>query len=68
MARVKRQSVQANNAVEKPAATKPRGGNKAEAAYDIIAMAASAGGLSALSAVLGKIPEQFPTRIVVVQK
>jgi two-component system chemotaxis response regulator CheB len=67
MAKAKRQSLQANNTEEKPAVKNSRGGNKAEAAYDIIAMAASAGGLSALSAVLGKIPEHFPAMIVVVQ-
>jgi two-component system chemotaxis response regulator CheB len=67
MAKAKRQSLQANNTEEKPAVKNSRGENKAEAAYDIIAMAASAGGLSALSAVLGKIPEHFPAMIVVVQ-
>jgi two-component system chemotaxis response regulator CheB len=67
MAKAKRQSLQANNTEEKPAVKNSRGGNKAKAAYDIIAMAASAGGLSALSAVLGKIPEHFPAMIVVVQ-
>ncbi len=44
-----------------------RGGKVLEEAYDIIAMAASAGGLSALSTVLGKLPENFPAMIVVVQ-
>jgi two-component system chemotaxis response regulator CheB len=67
MAKAKRQSLQANNTEEKPAVKNSRRGKKAEAAYDIIAMAASAGGLSALSAVLGKIPEHFPAMIVVVQ-
>lgn len=37
------------------------------AAYDVVAMAASAGGISALTQVLGAIPKDFPAAIVVVQ-
>jgi two-component system chemotaxis response regulator CheB len=37
------------------------------AAFDIVAMAASAGGLSALSRVLAGLPGDFPAAIVVVQ-
>ncbi|MEM8642908.1 MAG: chemotaxis protein CheB [Cyanobacteria bacterium P01_G01_bin.54] len=37
------------------------------AAFDIIAIATSAGGLRALSAVLGGLPANFPAMIVVVQ-
>jgi two-component system chemotaxis response regulator CheB len=36
-------------------------------AYDVIAVAASAGGLDALSAVLGPLPADFPAAVVVVQ-
>jgi two-component system chemotaxis response regulator CheB len=36
-------------------------------AYDVVAVATSAGGLHALSAVLSALPEQFPIAIVVVQ-
>jgi hypothetical protein len=43
MAKAKRQSLQANNTEEKPAVKNSRRGKKAEAAYDIIAMAESAG-------------------------
>lgn len=39
----------------------------AEAAYDIVALAASAGGLTALSTVLGGLPGDFPAAIVIVQ-
>jgi two-component system chemotaxis response regulator CheB len=37
------------------------------AAYDIVALAASAGGLRALSEVLGGLPAGFPAAVVVVQ-
>ena len=37
------------------------------AAFDIVALASSAGGLSALSEVLSKLPESFPASIAVVQ-
>jgi two-component system, chemotaxis family, protein-glutamate methylesterase/glutaminase len=37
------------------------------AAYDVVALAASAGGLSALSQLLGELPEDFPAALVVVQ-
>ena len=36
-------------------------------AYDLIALAASAGGLRALSEVLAGLPREFPAAIVVVQ-
>ena len=39
----------------------------ADAAFDIVAMAASAGGLTALSRVLTDLPGDFPAAIVVVQ-
>ncbi len=39
----------------------------AKAAFDVIAMAASAGGLNALSAILSGLPENLPASIVVVQ-
>ena len=39
----------------------------AGAAYDVVAMAASAGGLSALSHVLAALPGDFPAAVVVVQ-
>jgi two-component system chemotaxis response regulator CheB len=39
----------------------------ADAAFEIVALAASAGGLTALSQVLGGLPEGFPAPIVVVQ-
>jgi two-component system chemotaxis response regulator CheB len=38
-----------------------------DAAFDIVAMAASAGGLTALSRVLADLPSHFPAAIVVVQ-
>ena len=38
-----------------------------EAAYDVIAVAASAGGVTALRLVLAPLPERFPAAIVVVQ-
>ncbi len=41
--------------------TRPRG------AFDVVALAASAGGLQALSHVLAAIPREFPAAIVVVQ-
>jgi two-component system chemotaxis response regulator CheB len=38
-----------------------------ESAYDIVAIAASAGGITALSTVLGALPTGFPVPVVVVQ-
>jgi two-component system, chemotaxis family, protein-glutamate methylesterase/glutaminase len=38
-----------------------------EAAFDIVALAASAGGLTALSRVLAALPDGFPATLVVVQ-
>jgi two-component system chemotaxis response regulator CheB len=37
------------------------------AAYDVVALASSAGGIAALGRVLGSLPEKFPAAIVVVQ-
>lgn len=37
------------------------------AEYDVVAVAASAGGITALSALLGSLPPDFPAAIVVVQ-
>lgn len=37
------------------------------AAFDVVAVASSAGGLSALSAVLGALPGDFPAAVVIVQ-
>ena len=37
------------------------------AAFDIVTLASSAGGLAALSTVLGDLPPEFPAAIVVVQ-
>jgi two-component system chemotaxis response regulator CheB len=37
------------------------------AAFDVVALAASAGGLTALSQVLSSLPEDFPAAVVVVQ-
>lgn len=45
----------------------PRRTTRARPAFDVIAVAASLGGLSALSAVLGGLPANFPASIVVVQ-
>ncbi|MFH7026206.1 MAG: chemotaxis protein CheB [Heteroscytonema crispum UTEX LB 1556] len=39
----------------------------ANAAFDVVAMAASAGGLRALTNVLSAIPAEFPAAIVIVQ-
>jgi two-component system chemotaxis response regulator CheB len=48
---------------------KQRAGNHAllPAAYDVVAAAASAGGLKALSHVLSALPDDFPAAVVVVQ-
>ncbi len=42
-------------------------GDLASGAFDVIALASSAGGLSALSTVLGSLPAEFPASIAVVQ-
>jgi hypothetical protein len=60
MAKAKRQSLQANNTEEKPAVKNSRGGNKAEAAYDIIAMAASAGAFRRLAQSWANCPNISP--------
>ncbi len=39
----------------------------ANAAYDLVALAASAGGLTALSLVLSNLPAEFPAAVVLVQ-
>ncbi len=41
--------------------------NLSQEAFDIVAIAASAGGLNALSEVLSKLPANFPAAIVIVQ-
>jgi two-component system, chemotaxis family, protein-glutamate methylesterase/glutaminase len=41
--------------------------NFPKAAFDIVAIAASAGGLKALSQVLAHLPAEFPTAVVIVQ-
>jgi two-component system chemotaxis response regulator CheB len=38
-----------------------------DAAFDVVALAASAGGLTALGEVLGGLPPDFPAAVVVVQ-
>jgi two-component system, chemotaxis family, protein-glutamate methylesterase/glutaminase len=38
-----------------------------EAAFDVVAIAASAGGLAAISAVLGALPANFPATVLIVQ-
>ena len=45
----------------------PAGVKTPAAAFDIVALASSAGGLSALSEVLSTLPESFPASIAVVQ-
>src|SRR5215470_4235903 len=51
-----------------PMGRKQRAGNHSTpAAYDIVAVAASAGGLKALSHVLADLPDDFPAAVVVVQ-
>jgi two-component system, chemotaxis family, protein-glutamate methylesterase/glutaminase len=49
--------------VELPKTARPFAG----AAFDVVALAASAGGIAALSEVLGSLPSEFPAAIVVVQ-
>ena len=49
--------------VELPKTARPFAG----AAFDVVAMASSAGGIAALSQVLGSLPADFPAAIVVVQ-
>lgn len=53
----------------RPQKAKPQNshGPDQPAAFDIVAVAASAGGLAALSKVLSGLPANFPARIVVVQ-
>ena len=43
------------------------GSSRENAAFDVVAFAASAGGLSALSSVLADLPREFPAGILVVQ-
>ena len=56
-----------NNSATKPDAALAHRGKDDGAPYDIIALAASAGGLNALSKVLESLPEDFPATIVIVQ-
>lgn len=56
-----------NNGTSKFDARILRGGKGDGDPYDIVALAASAGGLNALSTVLGSLQEHFPATIVVVQ-
>jgi two-component system chemotaxis response regulator CheB len=51
-----------NHSVNSQGQAKPR-----PPAFDIVALAASAGGLGALSKVLAALPANFPARVVVVQ-
>jgi two-component system chemotaxis response regulator CheB len=45
----------------------PEAGRPSAAAFDLVVLAASAGGLNALSAVLGALPADFPAAVVAVQ-
>src|SRR2546425_13193780 len=45
----------------------PHGRPGVDAAFDVVALAASAGGLTALSSVLADLPAGFPAGILVVQ-
>ena len=49
--------------VELPEKARPFAG----AAFDVVALASSAGGIAALSEILGSLPGEFPAAIVVVQ-
>jgi two-component system, chemotaxis family, protein-glutamate methylesterase/glutaminase len=51
------------DAVELPEKARPFAG----AAFDVVALASSAGGIAALSEILGSLPGDFPAAIVVVQ-
>jgi two-component system chemotaxis response regulator CheB len=51
-------------AAAKPAGTNP---SKHDAKYDLVVMAASAGGLQALKQILGTLPADFPAPIAIVQ-
>ncbi|XHX80803.1 MAG: chemotaxis protein CheB [Stenomitos frigidus ULC029] len=57
----------APSAADEPNSTVARCKPFANAAFDLVAMAASAGGLQALSQVLSELPAEFPAAIVVVQ-
>jgi two-component system chemotaxis response regulator CheB len=50
--------------VKKPTVSQP---TNAEPSYDVVAIAASAGGLNAINVVLSNLPASFPAAIVVVQ-
>ncbi len=55
-------------AVEQPVSgAKSEGPSRTPPRYDIVLVAASAGGLAAISAVLGALPEGFPVPVVIVQ-
>ena len=47
--------------------TRPRGGGAARARFDVVALVASAGGLSALNQVLQHLPDDFGAPVVIVQ-
>jgi hypothetical protein len=47
--------------------TRPRGGGAARARFDVVALVASAGGLSALNQVLLHLPDDFGGPVVIVQ-
>jgi len=59
------QSLSAGDTVDPKASGKPQ--PISNAAFDIVAFAASAGGLTALSSVLADLPDGFPAALVVVQ-
>jgi two-component system, chemotaxis family, protein-glutamate methylesterase/glutaminase len=55
-------------AVKQPVSgAKAEGRSRTPPRYDIVLVAASAGGLAAISAVLGALPEGFPVPVVIVQ-
>ena len=47
--------------------TQGESGQEPDRGYDIVLLAASAGGLAAISAVLGDLPADFPVPVVIVQ-
>ena len=55
------------NSLEKDKALQPEITKRSSGDFKIVAVAASAGGLSALTHVLGNLPSNFPVPIVVVQ-
>ncbi len=67
MAQSRRKLPVKNNGAAKSSAILNHGEKDDGFPYDIIALAASAGGLNALSVVLGSLPDHFPASIVIVQ-